>query len=90
MPRKPIELPPAAARAFVRDMNAYFAETNLIKRDEIAVRQLVALNEYLGCGNGRFELPMCKDMFLQMRDQATCICISTHRRRPPNVAQWSL
>jgi len=34
MPRKLIELPPEVARRFVDDMGAYFAETNLIKRDE--------------------------------------------------------
>jgi hypothetical protein len=48
MPRKPIELPPEIARAFVRDMKAFFAERNQIKADEIAIRQLVALNEYFG------------------------------------------
>jgi hypothetical protein len=42
MPRKPIELPPAVARAFVKDMRAFFAEKNAIKRDEIAARQLHA------------------------------------------------
>ena len=36
MPRKPIELPPGFARRFVEHMRAHFAETNLIKRDEIA------------------------------------------------------
>jgi hypothetical protein len=70
MPRKPIELPPAVARAFVRDMNAYFAETNLIKRDEIAIRQLVALNEYLGRRERPLRVIDVKAMFLQMRDQA--------------------
>jgi hypothetical protein len=30
MPRKPIELPPAVARRFVKDMLAYFAEKNAI------------------------------------------------------------
>jgi hypothetical protein len=70
MPRKPIELPPAVARAFVRDMNAYFAETNLIKRDEIAIRQLVALNEYLGRRERPLRVIDVKEMFLQMRDQA--------------------
>jgi hypothetical protein len=70
MPRKPIELPPAVARAFVRDMNAYFAETNLIKRDEIAIRQLVALNEYLGRRERPLRVTDVKAMFLQMRDQA--------------------
>ena len=38
MPRKPIELPPAVARAFVRDMRAFFADKDSIKRDEIAPR----------------------------------------------------
>jgi hypothetical protein len=36
MPRKPIELPPAVARAFVKDMRAFLVEKNAIKRDEIA------------------------------------------------------
>ena len=36
MPRKPIELAPAVARNFLKDMRAFFAEPNLIKRDEIA------------------------------------------------------
>jgi hypothetical protein len=70
MPRKPIELPPAIARAFIRDMNAYFAETNLIKRDEIAIRQLVALNEYLGRRERPLRVTDVKEMFLQMRNQA--------------------
>jgi hypothetical protein len=48
MPRKPIELPAALARDFIRDMRAYFAEANALKRDEIAIRQFLALNEYLG------------------------------------------
>jgi hypothetical protein len=34
MPRKPIELPPGVARSFVRDMHAFLAEKNAIKRDE--------------------------------------------------------
>ena len=33
-------------RAFVKDMKAYFAEPNAIKRDEIAGRQLQALRQY--------------------------------------------
>jgi len=37
MPRKPIELPPAVARAFVKDMHAFHAGPNAIKR-EIASR----------------------------------------------------
>jgi hypothetical protein len=40
MPRKSIELLRRVARAFVKDMRAFFAEPNAIKRDEIAARQL--------------------------------------------------
>ena len=39
MIRKPLDLPPAVARAFVKDMKAYFAEENRYKQDEIALRQ---------------------------------------------------
>jgi hypothetical protein len=46
MSRKPIELPPAVTRAFVKDMRAFFAEKNAIKRDEIAARQLHALKQH--------------------------------------------
>jgi hypothetical protein len=34
------------AKAFVKDMRAYHAEPNAIKRDEIAARQLHALRSY--------------------------------------------
>jgi hypothetical protein len=44
MPRKPIELPPDVA-AFVAHMRAFFAEPNLIKRDEIAARQMSVLRQ---------------------------------------------
>jgi hypothetical protein len=67
MPRKPIELPPDFARRFVEDMSGYFAETNLIKRDEIAARQLHALRQHYA---GKLRLTDVKEMFLQMRDHA--------------------
>jgi len=41
-----MELPPEVARRFVQDMKAFHRETNPIKRDEIAVRQLHALREH--------------------------------------------
>ena len=47
MPRKPTELPLEVARAFVRDMRAFFAEghdTN--KAEEIAARQLWLLKQH--------------------------------------------
>jgi hypothetical protein len=47
-----IELPPAVARRFVEDMRAFHAESNAIKRDEVAARQLHTLRQhYTGsCG----------------------------------------
>jgi len=38
MIRKPLELPPAVARAFLKDMKAFFAEEN--RQDEIALRTI--------------------------------------------------
>jgi hypothetical protein len=67
MPRKPIELPPAVARRFAEDMRAYFAETNLIKRDEIAARQLHALRQHYA---GKLRLTDVAQMFLELKDHA--------------------
>jgi hypothetical protein len=36
MPSKPVELPHDVAKAFVKNMRAYFAEKNAIKGDQIA------------------------------------------------------
>ena len=66
MPRKPMELPPGLARAFVKDMRAFLAEKNAIKRDEIASRQLHALKQHY---TGKLRLFDVKEMFLQTRDQ---------------------
>jgi hypothetical protein len=68
--RKPIELPPAAARAFVDDMRAYFAEENPIKRDGIAVRQLRALREHQGPREKKLRLSDVKEMFEEMKNHA--------------------
>jgi hypothetical protein len=57
----------AVARRFVEDMRAFFAETNRIKADEIAARQLHALRQHY---NGKLRLTDVKEMFLQMRDQS--------------------
>ena len=67
MPRKPIELPPKVAKAFIADMRAFFAEKNTIKADGIAARQLHALGQHYA---GKLRLSDVKEMFLQMRDQA--------------------
>ena len=48
-------------------MNAFFAEPNSIKADEIAARQLHALREYYA---GKLRLADVKEMFQQMKDGA--------------------
>ena len=49
MPNKPIELPPEVAKAFVKEMRAFFdAGCTGPKADEIAARQLHALRAYQG------------------------------------------
>ena len=69
-PSKPLDLPPSVARAFVRDMKAYFAEENQIKRDAIAVRQLHALKEHQGPREKALRLSDVKKMFDHMKDHA--------------------
>ena len=66
---KPVELPPAVARAFIKDMKAFFAEEDGHKRDAIAVRQLRALQEHQGPREKPLRLSDVKQMFLQMKDQ---------------------
>ena len=68
MIRKPPELPPDVAHAFVEDMRAYFAEDNPIKRDGIAVRQLRALREHQGPREKKLRLSDVKKMFAEMKD----------------------
>ena len=66
MPRKELELPPAVARNFVKDMRAFFAEKSTIKADAIAARQLHALREHYA---DKLRLTDVKTMFLEMKDQ---------------------
>lgn len=68
--RTPLDLPPAVARAFVKDMKAYFAEQNAIKRDEIAARQLHALKEFQGPREKKLRLADIIELFAQMRNHS--------------------
>ena len=70
MQRRPLDLPPDVARAFVKDMRAFFAENNAIKRDEIAARQLSALNAYRGRQENPLRLSDIETMFEAMKDKA--------------------
>ena len=66
---KPIELPPQVARAFVRDMRAFFEAKNLLRQNEIAARQCWALQQHVPRGK-KLRLADVRRMFLQMRDHA--------------------
>ena len=71
MPRKPIELPPEVAKAFVRDMRAFFAAGGTgAKADAIAARQLHALRGFQGAYERPIKLHQIKELFHAMRDHA--------------------
>jgi hypothetical protein len=64
-----MELPPEIARRFVEDMEAFHAEPNAIKRDEIAARQLHALRgEHRRPRDPKLRLSDVKELFQKMRD----------------------
>ena len=67
MPRKPIELPPQAAKAFVRDMRAFFKASGH-EADEIAARQCWALHAFQTPGEKKLRLSDVKEMFVQMKE----------------------
>jgi pyoverdine/dityrosine biosynthesis protein Dit1 len=66
--KKPLELTPDVAIAFVEDMRAFFAEEDKHKQDEIAVRQLNALREHQGPLDTPLRLSDVKAMFLEMKE----------------------
>jgi hypothetical protein len=64
---KPVELPPAVARVFVRDMKAFFAcGHDTIKADGIAAMQLHALRQHY---SGKLRLTDIKERFVQVQEQ---------------------
>jgi hypothetical protein len=69
MARKPLELPMQVAKAFVKDMRAFHAEPNAIKRDEIAARQLHVLWSYNPPRAKKLRIHDVKEMFEEMKDQ---------------------
>jgi hypothetical protein len=68
MPSKPLDLPMNVAKNFVRDMRAFHAEKNSIKRDEIAARQLHALRQCQGPREKPLRLSDVTQMFAEMKD----------------------
>ena len=67
-PPKQLGLPPAVARAFVKDMRAFFAaKQDRYKQEEIALRQLLALKEYQGPREKALRLSDVKGVFREMK-----------------------
>jgi hypothetical protein len=66
---KSIELPPKVAKAFVRDMRAFFKAKDQRDGDEIAARQAWALEQHLPAGQ-KVRLSDVKQMFHDLKDQA--------------------
>src|SRR5260370_13722978 len=68
MTKRNMNLPPDIARRFVEDMEAFYAEFNAIKRDEIAARQLHALREHRRPRDPNLRLSEVKQLFARMRE----------------------
>jgi hypothetical protein len=59
---------PAVARSFAKDMRAYHATNDTIKREEIAARQAWLLSEHLGPREKKLRLIDVRQMFVEMKD----------------------
>src|SRR5262245_23551459 len=68
MLRKQLVIPPEAAKAFVRDMRAFFKARSRLKQDKIAARQCFALEKYVPRGT-KLRLSNVKEMFLNLKDR---------------------
>jgi hypothetical protein len=68
--RDPLELPPEIARRFFEDLRSFHRETNPIKADEIAGRQLHALRQHQRPREKKLRLSDIKQLFELMKDQA--------------------
>lgn len=69
MPRRPLDLPPEVAQEFMRDLEAYFAATTGLAKEEIAARQLRTLREHLRPSDGRLTVNNVRDLFEAMAEQ---------------------
>jgi hypothetical protein len=64
----PAPIPPTVARQFMADLQAYYAEDDAVKRDEIAGRQLAAIRQYQRPRQKKFSLADVKRLFEMMKD----------------------
>jgi hypothetical protein len=68
MPRKPIELPPEVAKAFVRDMRAFHARRALLRETRSLAAKSMPCVSYQGKSERPIKLHQVKQMFEEMRD----------------------
>ncbi len=66
MVRRPIDLPPAAARTFMEDLQAYLNASTGLEKDAIAARQLRTLREFVP---GRLRLMEVRELFETMSQE---------------------
>ncbi|QOZ25262.1 hypothetical protein [Bradyrhizobium sp. CCBAU 51753] len=67
--RKPLEIPPEVARQFIAEMQAYHAEYDVTRREEIAARARHMLLEHMPKGS-KLRLTEVQELFDQMRKQS--------------------
>jgi hypothetical protein len=67
---KPIELPPQVAKAFVRDMRAFFEAKDQLEQDEIAARRLHSLQTFQRPQEKNLRLADVKQMLLEIKYHA--------------------
>jgi hypothetical protein len=65
--KKPLDIPMAASKAFMRDLRKYHAEPDDARRAEIAQRQLDALQGFLGPRDRKLRLRDVVKLFEEMR-----------------------
>lgn len=63
---RPIDIPPEAARAFMRSLRAYHATKNGDKRTQIAARAAEELSKHLP-GNEVVSMEEIRELFRRMR-----------------------
>ena len=67
--RKPLEIPPEVAKAFVRDMKRFFKAKTVLDRNEVAAGTPWMLKNHLPRGT-KLRITDVKELFLQMKDHA--------------------
>jgi len=68
MADKPLDLPMQIVKAFAKDMGAYRAERDPMKRAVIAQRQLTALQKFQGLEDRKLRLGAIMELFEEMED----------------------